>query len=103
MFELLLSIFCAYRNALLAKRKGQNVIVWAIITIVAFFLAYSIAGGILIAIMYRGPLDQAALSEYILSRPVLSITLMFFGMGGYLLTRYILERMVDRRREGKQE
>ncbi len=101
MFELLLSIFCAYRNALLAKRKGQNVVVWVIITIVAFFLAYSIGGGILIAIMYRGPMEPAAVSEYILSRPVLSITIMFFGLGGYLLTRYILEKMTGPEREGE--
>ena len=93
MFELLLSIFCAYRNALLAKQKGQNTIVWGIITVVAFFITYSVGGAILIAILYKGPMQPEALSEYILSKPVLSITLMFFGLGGYLLTRYILERM----------
>lgn len=93
MFELLLSIFCAYRNGQLAKQKGQNTVVWGIITVVAFFVTYSIGGGILVAIMYNGPMQPEAISEYILARPVLSITLMFFGLGGYLLTRYILERM----------
>ncbi|HEY9177656.1 MAG TPA: hypothetical protein VIN07_08205 [Flavipsychrobacter sp.] len=93
MFELLLSIFCAYRNGQLAKQKGQNTVVWGIITVVAFFVTYSIGGGILVAIMYNGPMQPEAISEYILARPVLGITLMFFGLGGYLLTRYILERM----------
>ncbi len=101
MFELLLSIFCAYRNALVAKQKGQNTIVWGIITVVAFFITYSVGGAILIAILYKGPMQPEALSEYILSKPVLSITLMFFGLGGYLLTRYILEKMKDTKKQGE--
>lgn len=99
MFDFLLSVFCAYRNAILAKRKGQNVVVWVIITIVAFFLAYSIGGGILMMVLYKGPLSPEALSEFILTRPVLGITILFFGLGGYLLTRYILERMPDKSTE----
>lgn len=39
MFEFLLSVFCAYRNATLAKQKGQNTIVWGIITVILFFIA----------------------------------------------------------------
>mgnify|MGYP001473011198 CR=1 FL=1 len=101
MFELLLSIFCAYRNAILAKQKGQNTIVWGIITVVAFFITYSIGGGILVTIMYKGPMQPEAISEYILSKPVLGVTLMFFGLGGYLLTRYILEKMQNVKKEGE--
>lgn len=101
MFELLLSIFCAYRNGQLAKQKGQNTVVWGIITVVAFFVTYSIGGGILVAIMYNGPMQPEAISEYILTRPVLSITLMFFGLGGYLLTRYILEKMQNTKQGGE--
>ncbi len=101
MFELLLSIFCAYRNATLAKQKGQNTIVWGIITVIAFFITYSIGGGILVTIMYKGPMQPEAISEYILSKPVLGVTLMFFGLGGYLVTRYILEKMQNVKKEGE--
>jgi DMSO reductase anchor subunit len=101
MFEFLLSIFCAYRNGQLAKQKGQNTVVWGLITIVAFFITYSIGGAILIAILYKGPLQPEAITEFILARPVLSITIMFFGLGGYLLTRYILEKMNTTKKEGE--
>lgn len=93
MFELLLSIFLSYRNAQLAKAKGQNTIVWVILTLTAFFVAYIFGGVILFLILYKGPMEQRAVTEFLVSRPVLMVTFMFFGLGGYLLIRYILERM----------
>lgn len=99
MAELLLSIFFAYRNAMLAKTKGQNTVVWVIITIVTFFLAYGIGGGILISILYKGPLERDTLISFLLNSPILLITILFFGVGGYLLIRYILEKMPDKKSE----
>ena len=95
MLEIFLSIFLAYRNAQLAKRKGQNTVVWVIITLAAFFLTYLVAGAVYIAMLYNGPLDPKSLTEYMASHPFIMITLMFFGIGGYLIVRYILERMKD--------
>lgn len=96
MFELLLAIFCSYRNAQLAKIKGQNTVVWVIITIALYFVFYTIGAAILIAIMYKGPWQQSALTDYLLNHSLMVVTFMFFGLGGYLLTRYILERMPNK-------
>lgn len=96
MFELLLAIFCSYKNAQIAKRKAQNTVVWVIITIVAYFVCYTIGAGILVALMYKGPLEQVAMTKYLLDHPLMVVTFMFFGLGGYLLVRYILERMPNR-------
>lgn len=95
MFELILCVFCSYQNAQVAKRKGQNTIVWGLITLAAYFIFYCIGAAILLAIMYKGPLDQVALMDFMMSRPIMVITFIFFGLGGYLLVRYLLERMPD--------
>lgn len=96
MFEMLLAIFCAYQNAQIAKRKAQNTVVWVIITIVSYFVFYTIGAGILVALKYNGPLEQTAMTKFLLDHPLMVITFMFFGLGGYLLVRYILERMPDK-------
>lgn len=95
MFELGLSIFCSYRNAQLAKRKGQNTVIWVIITLVAFFISYMIGFMLMVTMFYHGPLEQNALIAFMLDHPLLVVTIMFFGLGGYLLIRYILEKMPD--------
>lgn len=99
MFELALSIFCAYQNAKLAKTKEQNPVVWVFITILTFFLAYGIGAGVLVMIMYKGPLEQEALELFLKHHPFLYVTVLFIGLGGYLLVRYILERMPDSKRK----
>lgn len=95
MFELPLSIFCAYQNAKLAGRKGQNPVVWVFITMLMFFLAYGMGAGILVMIMYKGPIDPDALKIFLEQHPFMYVTVLFIGLGGYLLVRYILERMPD--------
>jgi Na+-driven multidrug efflux pump len=95
MFELLLSIFCSYRNAQLARRKGQNTVIWVIITMVAFFLGYFIGSVAMVSIFYRGDLTPQAMMAFLVDRPLIVVTIMFFALGGYLLVRYILERMPD--------
>ena len=99
MFELLLSIFCSYRNAQLAKRKGQNSVVWVVITLAAFFVAYAIGAGIMVGALYKGPIEKTAMMAFLESHPLLVVTIMFFGLGGYMLVRYILERMPDVKKE----
>jgi hypothetical protein len=92
-------IFCVYlsfRNALLAKRKGQNTVVWVLITAVAFFLASAIGVAIVLALFYQGPLEAKALQSFWLDDPLREITSVFAGIGGYLLIRYLLDRMPDR-------
>lgn len=93
MLELLLILFCAYSNAQLAKRKGQNTVLWGFITIVSFMVTYVVGGSIMVMMMYKGPLDPSALRDYIFDHPLMVITIMFMGLGGYLLVRYFLEKM----------
>lgn len=95
MFELLLSIFCSYRNAQLAKRKGQNTVVWVFITLVAYWICYSFGSALLIVATYKGPFEPKAMVDFIYARPIMPITFMFMGLGGYLIIRYILEKMQD--------
>lgn len=95
MFELLLAVFCSYRNAQLAKRKGQNTVVWVLITMFAFFISYFIGSIVMVSVFYRGALTSEALMSFLMERPLIVVTIMFFGLGGYLLVRYILEKMPD--------
>lgn len=92
-FDLILCIFLSYKNAQLAKLKGQNTIVWVTLTIVLYFVGYIIGLGIMMALMYRGPLNQEAFESFVLERPLLAVTCFAFAIGGYLMIRYILERM----------
>lgn len=94
-----LSIFCSYRNALLAKRKGQNTVLWVFITMVVFWLFFSIGSALLIVVSYRGVLQPEALISYINSKPLMPMAFMLFGLGGYLFIRYLLERMPDKKGE----
>lgn len=92
-------IFCVYlsfRNALLAKRKGQNTVVWVLITVVAFFLASAIGVAIVLALFYRGPLEPQALQDFWVDDPLRDITSVFAGIGGYMLMKYLLDRMPDK-------
>lgn len=98
MFFLLICIFFAYRNGLLAKQKGQNTVVWVIISIVAFFIAYIAGTLLMVALFYRGPIDPSArqaLESFLTGNPIRVLSLMMSGIGGYLLIHYILSRMPD--------
>lgn len=93
MFELLLCGFLSYRNAQLAKLKGQNTVVWVILTIVAYLIAYIIGAVLLVMMLFKGPWTPEGMTAFLMEKPLLMITFMFFGIGGYLLIRSILERM----------
>jgi hypothetical protein len=90
----LLVVFLAYKNNLLAKRKGQNSIVWVFITILAFFIGEIIGGMIMLLLFYKGEYTIEGLQAF-MTNPVRMLILPAAGMGGYLLIRYILERMPD--------
>lgn len=93
--DFIICAFLSYRNGLLAKRKGQNIVVWVLITVVAFFLAYVIGAFIVVALFYKGPFEQAALQAFMLENPLRVLTFMFAGIGGYMLIRRLLEKMPE--------
>jgi ABC-type multidrug transport system permease subunit len=92
MLILLLLGLLIYTNMQLAKKKGKNQWVWALITFVAFFAAYTILGGTYLSIVYKGQINREAVTSYLLNSPLVQLLLMMFGVGGVLLVRYILER-----------
>ena len=92
MLLLLLLALLIYTNVRLAKSKGKNPILWGIITFVAFFMSYCLLGTIYLAIVYKGPLERAALTSYLEHEPLAVIMLSMLGIGGVLLVRFILER-----------
>lgn len=102
MIELALGIYCSYRNALLARRKGQNTVAWVLITLVSYFILYFITFMVLVLAMYRGPMAQEPLFAYLQQHPLMQVTFMVCGLGGYLFARYLLERMPDAGSPGEE-
>ncbi|RYD57152.1 MAG: hypothetical protein EOP56_10150 [Sphingobacteriales bacterium] len=101
--DFILCALLSYNNGQLARRKGQNVVVWVLITIVAFFLAYVIGAMVLVALFYDGPFTQDALQQFMTANPLRLLTYVFTGIGGYMLIRYLLERMPDMPRKNDMD
>lgn len=87
--------FLAYQNADLAKRKGLNTVKWVVYTILACIVFYLLGGSFLVTLLYNGPADQAAIQEFVLGRPLIIITSIVMGIGGYVFTRYRLDKKPD--------
>lgn len=102
MFLLLLIGYLIYRNAQLANAKDKNMFLWGLLTFIAIFITEGI-GMVIIMLGYYpefaamqdpGKSQQVArsISEAISNNMLQSSFIMFCGVGGYLLIRYILER-----------
>ena len=107
-----------FSNTGLAVQKGQRPARWGLYTLLAFFCATTIVGGIYLSLTYHGPIFdpfsitggdigagptpktqgyeefKAYLREQE-SDPLKSITLIVIGLGGALFVRYRLQRMPD--------
>jgi predicted Co/Zn/Cd cation transporter (cation efflux family) len=92
-----------------ARLKGQNGLLWAIITGCAFLAAYFI--GIIFIVMFalknkininpdssKQQYQDAAkqLTQEFINNPLLLFTVYFFGIGGYLLIRFIIDHKHDK-------
>ncbi len=112
LFGLLLMIYLGYKNSLRAKLKGQNPTLWAVVTVVAYIATFVIGFGFVVANFCKDVinlnqfalLDQKAKEEaaqqlvgVLASNPLHFLTMEAFGIGGYLLIRYILERKPDKK------
>lgn len=111
MFGIFLIIYLAYRNSLLAKIKGQNPIVWVLLTIASYFMGYVIGGVVVLMILIndglitltdvsKNPQAMDGMAKQITQalgdKPIHLISMELFGIGGYLLIRFLLERMPDK-------
>ena len=126
MFDLILIGYLAYRNGVRAKLKGQNGVLWGAVTVAAhvFFMVVGFFVVVLnfcqdaININQLSSLDTKArdaaaqqLIQSFAANPLHLITIELFGVGGYLLIRYILDRKPDKKepeihwmdKMGKQE
>jgi len=107
MLQLIMAGLLAWNNSLRAKRKELNPLLWAVYTVIAFFVSFIIGSLFVIFVFCRNVIDfnmmssqdeqvrqQAAkmLENAILSNPLHSFTLVLFSFGGYLFVRYLIDR-----------
>ena len=112
MFEIILMAYLAYRNSLRAKLKGKNPVLWAFITVGAYLVAMIIGGLIVIFNFCKDAINinnfssldsksrEAAtqqLMQALQSNPLHLLTIELFGVGGFLLVRYIIDRTPDKK------
>jgi hypothetical protein len=112
MFEIVLIGYLSYSNGVKAKRKGQTPILWGFITFVAYLITMIIGVVFVLVNFCKDVIDLAQFSsldpkarEAVTARlmqvfeahPLHMITIEMFGVGGYLIIKYILDRMPDKK------
>lgn len=112
MFRIIVLGYLAYRNSIRARQKGLNGWLWAAATVIAFFSALCI--GCLIVVFYfcadsinidmlssPDASIRAAASEQAIAvlndNALHLLTIEMFGLGGYLLIRYILDKKPNKK------
>lgn len=112
MFEIVLLGYLAFRNGVRARQKGLNTMLWGGLTVLSFFFAQAI--GIMVVMMnfMSGAINmqlitspdpkvrleaQKQFQELYAANPLHAITALLFGIGGYLLIRYILEKKPNKK------
>jgi hypothetical protein len=107
MFEIILLAYLSFRNGVRAKLKGLNSVAWALYTAIAFFFMMFFGTFIVIVYFCRDVVDirsfstldmksrdaaMLQLQQVIVTHPLHYATIALFGIGGYLLVRYLIER-----------
>ncbi len=111
-FDLVLLAYLTYKNGMRAKLKAQNAVLWSVITLVCVTVTYFI-GFVFVAMVFcaknvnmqqLSSVDvktKQAIAQQIVQafsdNPLHLITVELFGLGGYLLIRYILNRRPDKK------
>jgi hypothetical protein len=95
MVEIPLCIYFGYKINQLARQKDQNGVMWVVLTVFCFFLAYMFGMLLMMSLFYKGGNDVESLVKFF-ANPVRMLTLYLSGTGGYLMVRYILERRPDK-------
>ena len=116
IIEIFILVALVFSNNKKAKQKGQNTVLWSVLTVVAYLIFYVIGMVIVMAFFCKGVVDiNLAVSndmvninarsqqlaqqweQAITDRPVRELLVFLFGFGGCLLIRYILDRMPDKK------
>ncbi len=113
MIQLLVLVYLAYRNSVLAKEKALNGLPWAFYTVIAYFLGLFLGVFVVIFAFCKDSINlnqlsatdpktrEAATAQMVdafSANQLNMLTVILFGIGGYLLVRYILDR-----KPGKKE
>lgn|GEM_PF-876237 len=116
--NLIMIAFFAFRNANRATQKEKNPILWALLTVVSFFVAaligmfvvvFGFCGDIINYNKFATITDIKARDAYMQgvseqlvqdfnANPLHPFTILFFGIGGYLFIRYMLDRIPDKKK-----
>ncbi|MBS1615570.1 MAG: hypothetical protein JST06_05570 [Bacteroidetes bacterium] len=89
---LLILLLLALPNALLARRKGHSPVLWGLLSILGFFVAYFFIGGSYFALVYKGAMTEEAVTAWVMKQPLTALLMFLMGIGGVLFVRFILER-----------
>lgn len=112
MFEIIPLAYFSYRNGIRARMKGESPLLWGLITAVTYFVGMMV--GMFIVIIYFckdvinleqfSSLDTKAreaatqkLLDAFNANPLHITTVILFGIGGYLLIRFILDRKPNKK------
>jgi hypothetical protein len=109
MIEFAILFYLGYKNHSIAVSKGLNGWLWAGITILAFFLAEIIGAFFVLIFFLKNKVDfnlvatdpsykdhaVDIINDEFKNNPMLLIAIYLFGVGGWLLVRYVLERKPD--------
>ena len=109
--ELIILVFCLFRNYLRAKVAQLNAARWTFYTFISMLCTWFIGAVIVVAIMVvrdpkvkqlllTQPQDRRELTEYLNSKNLVvpQLFMLFSMIGGYLFIRYL----ITKKREGKQ-
>ncbi len=105
MPELFLLFYLGYKNNVRAKTKGLNGMIWAFFTGLSFLAGYLLGMIFIFMIVLRNKISIPAdatrgqyegiahqMTQEFVANPLLLFTLYFFGFGGYLLVRYLIDQ-----------
>ncbi len=87
-----------FSNTGLASQKGQQPARWGFYTLLAFFGASMIFGGLFLYATYEGPLTPEGVQAYskaVQADTLKSLIVTFLGLGGALFVRSRLQRLPD--------
>ena len=105
----ILLIFVIYRIIVRARLKGENPFKWAILTFLAFSGAVGVGVYFVIAFFAKNAITLSQLGgldwktqmtiedKLIYSDPLNALTVTMFGIGGYLLVRYFLDKKPNKK------
>ncbi len=96
--DIILLLIAIFSNTGLAARKGQPPARWGFYTLLAFFGAAMIFGGIFLYASYDGPLTPEGMQAYakaVQEDTLKSMIVAVLGLGGALFVRYRLQRLPD--------